>query len=322
MTWHLGMLAAFDLETTGVDPDTDRIVTAAVYGVEGGVARGGQEWIADPGVEIPAEATAVHGISTEHAREHGDTAEIVVDQVAQALADWVGEVGAPIVGHNVPFDLTMLDRECRRYKLLTLHERLAGRPLYVIDTRVLDTHAVPYRRRPSETQGARQLVTLAGFYGLQWDDEAAHGCSYDALAAAEIARRIGWLAHTSRRHWPEHVLAERRPRFHAFRDLTLAELHERQIELAAEQAAGLQRHFRKTDPNAVVDGAWPLRPWAEPTTETEGAPACPLTTTHSRTPGSSTSPSTRSCCSSTPRETPNSTATTRCARSAPRRSCT
>jgi DNA polymerase-3 subunit epsilon len=275
MTWHLGHLAAFDLETTGVNVETDRIVTAAVYGLGNG-ERHGREWIADPGIEIPAEATDVHHITTEHAREHGESAEIVVDQVAQMLAEWVGEVGAPIVGHNVVYDLTLLDRECRRYGLLTLHERLAGRPLYVIDTRVLDQHAVPYRRRVSETQGARQLITLAQFYGLPWDDEAAHGCAYDALAAARIAYRIGQLAHMPRREWPEHVRAERRVRFHAFRDLTLAELHERQIELAAEQAAGLQKHFRKTDPNAVVDGAWPLRPWVEPTVTTdepEGAPA-------------------------------------------------
>ncbi|MFF3190512.1 exonuclease domain-containing protein [Streptomyces misionensis] len=272
MTWHLGRLVAFDLETTGVDVEADRIVTAAVIGL----AEGGStpyEWLADPGIEIPAEATAVHKITTEHAREHGEPAHQVVDQVAETLAVWVGEAGAAVVGHNAPYDLTLLDRECRRYGLPTLHERLDGRPLHVIDTRVLDQHAVPYRRRVSESQGARQLITLAGFYGLDWDDEAAHGCSYDALAAAEIARRIGWLAHTPRRHWPEHVLAERRLRFHAFRDLTLAELHALQITLAAEQAAGLQAHFRKTNPDAVVDGAWPLRPWQAPAADTEGAPA-------------------------------------------------
>jgi DNA polymerase-3 subunit epsilon len=271
----MGRLVAFDLETTGVDVESDRIVTAAVIGL----AEGGStpyEWLADPGVEIPAEATAVHGITTEHAREHGEPRHIVVDQVAEMLAVWVRESGAAVVGHNVPFDLTMLDRECRRYALPTLHDRLAGRPLHVIDTRVLDQHAVPYRRRVSETQGARQLITLAQFYGLEWDDAAAHGCSYDALVAARVAYRIGQLAHMRRRDWPERVLAERRLRFHAFRDLTLAELHALQVELAAEQAAGLQEHFRKTDPNAVVDGAWPLRPWAEPAadhTEPEGAPA-------------------------------------------------
>ncbi|MFI9600368.1 exonuclease domain-containing protein [Streptomyces sp. NPDC052043] len=270
MSWHLGRLAAFDLETTGVDVEVDRIVTAALHALGGGEAGESHEWLADPRIEIPAEATAVHGITTERARMDGDPADMVADQVAAFLAVQVRD-GVPVVGHNAPYDLTLLDRELRRYKLPTLAERIGDRPLHVIDTRVLDQHAVPYRKRVSETQGARQLITLAQFYGLEWDDEAAHGCSYDALIAARVAHRIGTLAHTRRRDWPERVLAERRLRFNAFRDLTLAELHALQIDLAAEQAAGLQKHFHKTDPNAVVDGAWPLRPWVEPTTE--GAPA-------------------------------------------------
>ena len=269
MTWHLGRLAAFDLETTGVDVENDRIVTAAVHALGGRETSESQEWLADPQIEIPAEATAVHGITTERARMDGDPADMVADQVAAFLAVQARD-GLPIVGHNVPFDLTLLDRELRRYKLPTLDERLDGRPLYAIDTRVLDQHAVPYRKRVSETQGARQLITLAQFYELPWDDEAAHGCSYDALVAARVAYRIGQLAHMRRRDWPERVLAERRLRFNAFRDLTLAELHALQIDLAAEQAAGLQKHFQKTDKNARVDGSWPLRPWVEPTAA-EGA---------------------------------------------------
>ncbi|MCX5562759.1 exonuclease domain-containing protein [Streptomyces sp. NBC_00038] len=270
MTWHLGRWAAFDLETTGVDVENDRIVTAAVHARGGGIEPEAGEWLADPGVEIPAEAYDVHKISTEHAREHGAPAEQVVREVAAELAAQVTLGGAAIVGHNVPFDLTLLDRECRRYGLPTLLDLLDGRPLYVIDTRVLDQRAVPFRKRVSEKQGARQLITLAQFYGVPWDEEKAHGCSFDAIAAASIAYRIALLAHMRRADWPDHVRAERRVSFMPFRDLTVAELHEQQIEWAAEQAAGLQKHFQKTDPNAVVDGAWPLRPWVEPTAA-EGA---------------------------------------------------
>jgi DNA polymerase-3 subunit epsilon len=271
MTWHFGRWAAFDLETTGVDVENDRIVTAAVHARGGGADDEAGEWLADPGVEIPAEAFDVHKISTEHARENGDPAPQVVREVTTELAAQVVMGGAAIVGHNVSYDLTLLDRECRRYELPTLHDRLDGRPLYVIDTRVLDQRAVPYRKRVSEKQGARQLITLAQFYEVPWEDDKAHGCSYDALVAARVAHRIAQLAHMRRADWPEHVRAERRVSFMPFRDLTVAELHERQIEWAAEQAAGLQKHFQKTDPNAVVDGTWPLRPWVEPITE--GAPA-------------------------------------------------
>lgn len=269
--WHTGRLCAFDLETTGVDPELDRAVTAAAYGLGGGDPVEPHDWFIDPGVEIPLEATAVHGISTDEAQTKGEPAPGAVDHIADVLADYA-RAGAAIVGHNVSYDLTLLDRECRRHGRVPLLDRLGEAPLRVLDTRVLDTHALPYRRRPSKDQGPRQLITLAQTYGFAWSDGEAHGCAYDAYMSARIAYRIGWLAHMRRRDWPEPIRTARRPRFHELRDLDLAELHELQIRLAREQAAGLEQHFRKTDQNARVDGSWPLRPWVE-NTESKGAPA-------------------------------------------------
>ncbi|AZM57624.1 DNA polymerase III subunit epsilon [Streptomyces sp. WAC 01529] len=264
-------MAAFDLETTGVDVEADRIVSAAVMNLDGAAEPEGHEWLVDPGVEIPVEASAVHGITTERARAEGGPRHLATEQIVGCLAELV-RAGAVVVGHNVPFDLTLLDRECRRYALVPLLDRLGDAPLHVIDTRVLDTHALPYRKRPSETQGARQLITLAQVYGLPWDEDEAHGSTYDALMSARIAYRIGQLAHMPRRYWPNHIKTFRRPRFHELRDLDRAELHALQIRLAAEQAAGLERHFRKTDPTAAVDRSWPFRPWAADT-ESKGVPA-------------------------------------------------
>ncbi|BDH04863.1 exonuclease domain-containing protein [Streptomyces seoulensis] len=270
MTWHLGRLAAFDLETTGVDVENDRIVTAAVHGLGGGQPVEPHDWFVNPDVDIPAEATAVHGISTAEAQAKGEPAKGAVDYITEVLVSYADQE-ATVVGHNVVYDLTLLDRECRRYGLPTLQDRLGMRPLHVIDTAVLDKHADPYRKRVSEKQGPRQLITLAQVYELPWDDDQAHGCSYDALVAARIAHRIGTLAHTPREDWPDRIKAVRRPRYGDFCGLSVAELHARQVELAAEQAAGLQAHFRKTDPEARVDGSWPLRPWVEPSSTEEPA---------------------------------------------------
>ncbi|MYR61148.1 DNA polymerase III subunit epsilon, partial [Streptomyces sp. SID625] len=192
MTWHLGRLAAFDTETTGVDVENDRIVTAAVYGLGGGQPVEPHDWFVDPGIEIPEAATAVHGITTDEARMKGEPAKGAVDYIADVLAGYA-RAAAAVVGHNVVYDLTLLDRELRRYGLPTLAARLGLHPLHVIDTRVLDQHAAPYRRRPSKEQGARQLITLAQVYSLPWDDSEAHGASYDALIAARVAHRIGTL---------------------------------------------------------------------------------------------------------------------------------
>ena len=86
MTWMNGLRATFDLETTGVDVTTARIVTASLILLDpqGNVVRRG-EWLADPGVEIPAGAAAVHGITTEYAREHGRPAREVCGSLPARL---------------------------------------------------------------------------------------------------------------------------------------------------------------------------------------------------------------------------------------------
>lgn len=261
----MGRLVAFDLETTGVDVEADRIVTATIIGLGGGRGTEPSNWIADPGVEIPDEAAKVHGITTEVARAKGRPAAEVVEEVTAALAAALTP-GVALVGHNVgSYDLNLLHVECLRYGLPTLSNRHPdGQVWPVLDTRVLDQHVWPYRRRVSETQGARVLKTCAQAYGLSWDDEAAHGSEYDALVAARVLYRIGQVAHMDPNDWPPAIKQVRRPRFHELRDLDLETLHHRQIEWAAEQAAGLQAHFRKSDPAAVVDGSWPLRPWGTP----------------------------------------------------------
>src|SRR5699024_4019489 len=60
--WHTGSMVGFDLETTGKNPHEARIVTASIVLLDPqGRTRAHAEWLLDPGVEIPAEAAAVHG---------------------------------------------------------------------------------------------------------------------------------------------------------------------------------------------------------------------------------------------------------------------
>lgn len=274
MSWHLGPMAAFDTETTGVDLENDRIVSAAVIGMADGRADA-TEWLADPGIEIPAEVTEIHGISTEQARAEGRPAGEVVAELAAALSAAV-ETGTPIVGHNVVFDLTLLDRETRRHLGLPLYEALGGEP-FVIDTMVLDRFTAPFRKRVSEKQGGYQLRTTAETYGLGWDEDAAHGASYDALMSGRVAWHMGHIAHLPRGERPAWVRVLRVARHNQLAGLSLAEVHERQIDWARLDADSFQRWLRspkagdKQDANAVVDGTWPLRPI--PAAEPEGATA-------------------------------------------------
>ena len=79
MSWIDDPWMGFDTETTGVRALKDRLVTAAlVLRIDGASYRSGVSapdqvatWLTDPGIEIPEQATAVHGITTEQARRDG-----------------------------------------------------------------------------------------------------------------------------------------------------------------------------------------------------------------------------------------------------------
>ncbi|MFI9644961.1 3'-5' exonuclease [Streptomyces sp. NPDC052040] len=233
MAWHQELLIGFDLETTGTDPCEARIVTGAVIEVKDGEPLGRREWLADPGVEIPADAVAVHGITTERAAADGSPADRVADTLADVLTGY-WKSGVPVVAYNASFDLTLLAAELRRYGLPSLRERLGGvDPAPVVDPYTIDRRADRYRR------GKRTLEAVCAEYGVPLD--AAHDATADALAAARLAGAI----------------ADRHPKIAA---LGPAELHRHQIEWHADWAADLQAFLRgKGDPEAVVDGAWPLR---------------------------------------------------------------
>lgn len=248
MSWHLGTLLPLDTETTGVSVERDRIVTACLGIVDGAGKRPPDlaHLLIDPGIDIPAGAARIHGWTTERIaaaenviRPARDGIEFVTDLLARLLIE---EPAAPLVAHNAPFDLTILDRECRRHDLPTLPERLGRRPLYVVDTYVLSMHLEPHRRRVSETQGAHQLKTCAQVYGIGWDDAAAHDAQYDALMAVRVAWKI----------------AHRNPQIAR---MPLPELHRRQVEWKAEQAEGLRDHFRSKGKYVDdVPGEWPVIP--------------------------------------------------------------
>src|SRR5687768_15652768 len=99
MTWHQGPLLGFDTESTGVNVWADRIVTTALVDITPGQRPQLHTELINPGVEIPTEATAVHGITTDHATQHGRPPAEVLFEVTGALALAMNR-GVPIVAAN------------------------------------------------------------------------------------------------------------------------------------------------------------------------------------------------------------------------------
>jgi DNA polymerase-3 subunit epsilon len=235
VSWADGLLLSFDTETTGTDPETARIVSAACLWRNALTAPEDRSWIVNPGIPIPPEATAVHGITDEIAGAGLQPAEAlpeIVEQLRTAL-----RVGAAIVIFNAPYDLTVLDRECARYGVPL---DLSG--LQVVDPLVIDKALDPYR------SGSRKLVDMAALYRVP-EDGRPHGAAADALMAARLAMRLSRL--------PE--IAE----------MTLAQLHESQIGWRFTQAASFEAYLDRKNkslppeeqgPFQAIARDWPVLP--------------------------------------------------------------
>lgn len=232
MTWRHGPVLGFDTETTGVDVESDRIVTAALVHRDADGTRV-RTWLLDPGVEIPAAATAIHGVSTQQAREQGLDPHAALEQIAAELAQALAD-GIPVVAYNAAYDLCLLDAELRRCGLATLPDRLGHEPRPVLDPLVLDRAEDRFRR------GKRRLGDLCGHYGVV-ESGALHSADVDVVATLDL---LGALL----------------DRFPQLADLSLDELHERQVDAHRDWALG----FNAWRQSQGLDGpgaqtTWPMR---------------------------------------------------------------
>ena len=121
-------MVAIDIETTGLDPQRDAIIEIAAVRMNG--SRVEAEWskLINPGRPVPREITHLTGITDDMLRGAPP-----LQAVIQEFADFVGN--DPVVGHNVRFDLSFL----QKHKILKFNK--------VIDTYELAAIALPGNSR-------------------------------------------------------------------------------------------------------------------------------------------------------------------------------
>lgn len=157
-------LAVLDLESTGVNPDVDRIVELTVGRIDPDNHVQAIYTRINPGVPIPAEATAVHGITDADVVDAPSFSKAAVP-VAALLS------GAVLVGYNHRrFDVRMIAAECAR----------AGLDVNPCEgAALIDVGLIFMKREPRTLAAAMQF-----FCGE--DHEDAHGTNADVVATLRV----------------------------------------------------------------------------------------------------------------------------------------
>jgi DNA polymerase-3 subunit epsilon len=156
-------LVFFDLETTGKESKTARIVEISVTKILPDKTTQVKTRRFNPGVPIPAEATEVHGITDEDVKDEPPFAAL-----ANGLLAFLE--GCDLAGYNlIKFDLPVLEQEFKRAdKQFSIEGRL-----------VLDVMKIFHKKEP------RDLEAAVRFY-LEREHDGAHSAEADVSATVDI----------------------------------------------------------------------------------------------------------------------------------------
>jgi DNA polymerase-3 subunit epsilon len=223
-TWAQRPIIAIDIETTGTDIHTDRMVSVSIIHAEhtsSGMRQiWGRDWLIDPGMPIPSDATAIHGIDDQMVAgsipDHEAAIEIW-DQIV--ISKRIFGSDTPIVAFNAVFDLSIICRTA--VECWSDRGRFGGdivRDVWpVFDPMVIDAylHGLSWR----------SLRRVAASHGMRTDDVRLHTAFGDATLAARIAYAMGVV----------------------IGDCSSADLHDLQVGWYREQAG-----------SRGIDNTWPI----------------------------------------------------------------
>jgi DNA polymerase III subunit epsilon len=156
-----------DTETTGLDPFLGhRVVEIGCIELINCIPTSATFHVyLNPERDMPAEAEAIHGLSSDFLAAKPKFADVV-----ETLLEFLGD--AKLVIHNAGFDLAFLNAELDRVK---------RQP--IVRDRIVDTLALARRRHPG---GPNRLDDLCARYGIDNSRRTKHGALLDAELLAEV----------------------------------------------------------------------------------------------------------------------------------------
>lgn len=165
---------ALDTETTGLHPNSDRILSVAAFKMNNGkieVKQAGRWIIYQPLAEAPNKASEIHGILPSET-EAGVPEEKALRELIPLLS------GAVVVGHCIQFDAQILDAAFRRhFKTRFLNT--------MVDTgKMAMLELIPFHQVGYAGQSTPSLEDICSHLNLPiWDRHTAEG---DAFIAAQV----------------------------------------------------------------------------------------------------------------------------------------
>lgn len=153
----------FDLETTGVNIATDRIVEISILKVFPNGNKESKTWLVNPEIEIPAEASAIHGITNE---------KVVMEPTFKELAATVNDMiyDCDLAGFNSNrFDIPLLAEELMR----------AGIDFDMKNRKAIDVQVIFHKKEQRTLSAGYQF-----YCGKELAD--AHSAEADTNATYEI----------------------------------------------------------------------------------------------------------------------------------------
>lgn len=156
-----------DTETTGMDPaQGDRLVEIGCVELENHLPTGNTYHIyLNPEREIPAEATAVHGITNDFVKDKPTFGEVVGE-----FMDFIGD--AQLVIHNAEFDMKFLNAELKIFGFPSIDHR-----------RAIDTLKIARMKFPGSPAN---LDALCRRFGIDNSSRTFHGALLDSQLLAEV----------------------------------------------------------------------------------------------------------------------------------------
>lgn len=156
-------LVFFDLETTGLDIQNDRIVQFAFIKIHSDWHEEEWEELVNPGIPIPKESSEIHGITDKKVKDRPQ-----FEAFASRIHDFLN--GCDLAGYNaVRFDVPFLQDEMTR----------CGMPLDLEKMRFVDPQVIFHKKEPRDLAGAYQFYCKARL-------EQAHDALADIRATLDV----------------------------------------------------------------------------------------------------------------------------------------